>query len=461
MTNQNDNQLKNSFYSGGFWTLFIIYAAYQIIIFSNWITIVPDERMFIGGAQNFSFFSRTAPPYQYGSFFWILLSILKSQLLIRIFFLVLFLTIPLLITSLYKKPLPKLICLLFYLSTPYAFWTGKLISPEILVLFLGSLGLYFYPKKIYLSAFLVGLAVGVKLTGLPFVIFLLTLALLNKISFRVILHSSILCLIGFWLANPINADLYVSEIIQSKLNSNIALSFDKQRLQEMLFEEKWAWDNVLTNSFSQMICSPYILIGLIFVISVNSLSLATAVSAFALGSFYMVYSGQDLYAWYFFPFIPVIMFALRSLEMSSVTAPHNSALSYKKIWLASALALILIAINFYQTIPYSIFQANEKFQHIANRKNYPTECVGKAIWAYNPTTLINKSEFEAKLPPIPRETILLGAFGSDIGAPGERSMVLIGARFIANPYHLQTMLKPGQPLIKYAICDNIYIFVSK
>lgn len=461
MTNQNDNQQKNSFYSGGFWTLFIIYAAYQIIVFSNWITIVPDERMFIDGAQNFSFLSRTVPPHQYGSLFWILLSILKSQLLIRIFFLVLFLTIPLLIASLYKKPFSKLICLLFYLSTPYAFWTGKLISPEILVLFLGSLALYCYPKKIYLSAFLVGLAIGIKLTGLPFVIFFLTLAILNKISIRVILHSSALCLIGFWLANPINADLYVLEIIQSKLNSNIALSFDKQRLQEMLFEEKWAWDNVLTNSFSQMICSPYILIGLIFVMSINSLQLAIAATAFALGSFYMVYSGQDLYAWYFFPFVPVIMFALRSLEMGCETAPHNTVLSHKKIWLASALALILIAINFYQTIPYSIFQANEKFQHIASRKNYPTECVRKAISAYNPTTLINKSEFEAKLPPIPPETMVLGAFGSNIGEPNVRTMVLIGSRFIANPYHLQTMLRPGQELIKYGICDDIFIFVSK
>lgn len=461
MTNQNNNQQKNSFYLGGFWTLFIIYAAYQLIVFSNWITIVPDERMFIGGAQNFSFFSRTAPPYQYGSLFWILLSILKSQLLIRIFFLALFLTIPLLITSSYKSPLSKLICLLFYLSTPYAFWTGKLISPEILVLFLGSLALNCYPKKIYFSAFLTGLAVGVKLTGLPFVLFLLTLTILNKISIRIILYSFAFCLMGFWLANPINADLYVLEIIQSQLNSKDALVFDRERLQQMLFEEKWSWDNVLTNSFSQMICSPYILIGLIFVIGINSFPLAIAVGVFAVGSFCMVYLGQALYAWYFFPFVPVIMFALRSLEANSETAPYNSMPGHKKTWLASSLVLILIAINFYQTIPYSIFQANEKFQHIASRKNYPTECVGKAIWTYNPTTLINKSEFEVKLPPIPRDTMLLGAYGSDIGAPGDRSMVLIGARFIANPYHLHTMLKPGQSLIKYAICDEIYIFVSK
>ena len=415
----------------------------------------------MGGAHNFSFFSRTAPPYQYGSLFWMLLSVLKSQLLIRIFFLAIFLAIPILVTSLYKKPLSKLICLLFYLSTPYAFWTGKLISPEILMLFLGTLGLYLFSSRIYIAAFLVGLAVGIKLTGLPFVIFLLSLAIFRKASIKTLLVASTCCLIGFWLANPINVDLYVAEIIQLKLNSATALVFDKNRLQDMLFTEKWAWDNVLTNSFSQMVCSPYVLIGLIIAVGLNSISLATAVAIFSITNFYMVYTGQDLYVWYFFPFIPILMFALTSLEIDGeVTSCHTKA-SQIRLWLCPVLVLALIAINFYQTIPYSIFQANEKFQHIASRKSYPTECVGKAIWSYNPTILINKSEFEAKLPPIPRETILLGAHGSNIGESGVRSMILIGSRFIANPYHLKTMLKPGQSLIKYAICDDIYIFVSK
>lgn len=461
MTTQNNNLQKDAFYSGGFWTLFLIYCIYQIIVFANWITIVPDERMFMGSAHNFSFFSRTAPPYQYGSLFWMLLSVLKSQLLIRIFFLAIFLAIPILITSLYKKPLSRLICLLFYLSTPYAFWTGKLISPEILMLFLGTLGLYLFSSRIYIAAFLVGLAVGIKLTGLPFVIFLLLLAIFRKASIKTLLVASTCCLIGFWLANPINVDLYVSEIIQLKLNSATALVFDKNRLQDMLFTEKWAWDNVLTNSFSQMVCSPYVLIGLIIAVGLNSISLATAIAIFSITNFYMVYTGQDLYAWYFFPFIPILMFGLTSLENDDeVTSCHTKARQIR-LWLCPALVLALIAINFYQTIPYSIFQANEKFQHIASRKSYPTECVGKAIWSYKPTTLINKSEFEAKFPSIPRDTILLGAFGSNIGESGERSMVLIGARFIANPYHLQTMLKPGQSLIKYAICDDIFIFVSK
>lgn len=415
----------------------------------------------MSGAQNFSFFSRTAPPYQYGSLFWILLSILKSQLLIRIFFLAMFLAIPILITSLYKKPLTKLICLLFYLSTPYAFWTGKLISPEILMLFLGTLGLYFFSSRMYLSAFFVGLAVGIKLTGLPFVIFLLSLAIFRKASVKTLLMASAACLIGFLLANPINADLYIAEIIQSQLNSNIALSFDKNRFQDMLFTEKWSWDNVLTNSFSQMVCSPYILIGLIIAVGLNSILLATAVALFSISSFYMVYTGQGLYAWYFFPFIPVLMFSLKSLEIDGEPTSLHIKMSQIKLWLSPVLVLALIVINLYQTIPYSIFQANEKFQHISSRKSYPTDCVGKAIWSYNPTNLINKSEFEAKLPPIPRDTILYGAAGSNIGESGERSMVLIGARFIANPYHLQTMLKSGQSLIKFAICDDIYIFVSK
>ena len=394
-------------------------------------------------------------------FFWILLSVLKSQLLIRIVFLAMFLAIPIVIASLYKKPFSKLICLLFYLSTPYAFWTGKLISPEILMLFLGTLGLYLFSSRIYIAAFLVGLAVGIKLTGLPFVIFLLSLAIIRKTSIKSLLVASACCLIGFWLANPINVDLYVAEIIQSKLNSHIALSFDKNRFQDMLFSEKWAWDNVITNSFSQMVCNPYVLLGLIIAIGLNSISLATAVAIFSITSFYMVYAGQDLYAWYFFPFIPVLMFSLASLENDGEATSRDTKMSQIKLWLSPMLVITLIVINFYQTIPYSIFQANEKFQHIASRKSYPTECVGKAIWSYNPTTLINKSEFEAKLPPIPRETILLGAYGSNIGESGDRSMILIGARFIANPYHLQTMLKPGQSLIKYAICDDIYIFVSK
>ena len=319
-----------------------------------------------------------------------------------------------------------------------------------------------------------------KITGFPFFIFLLALAILSKTSPKAILHCIGLSLLGFWLANPINVDLYIVDIVQSNLNSKFALSFEKGRLQEMLFTERWAWDNVLTNSFSQMICSPYILFAIILVIGLHSIRIAAAVITFSLTSFYMVYTGQYLYAWYFFPFVPVLMFSLTSVEdgpqrkikQKIVKTDHVSFFYEKfksfyfdasdlKTRLIPGLLLIIIGINFSQTLPYSIFQANEKFQHIVTRKSYPTECVGQAIWTYKPTTLINKSEFEAKLPPIPPETMVLGAFGSNIGESNDRSMVLIGSRFIANPYHLQTMLRPGQALIKYGICDDIFIFVSK
>ena len=56
MTNQSDRNSGNDLlYLGGFWTLFLLYCAYQIIIFGNWITIVPDERAFMEGLQTLSF----------------------------------------------------------------------------------------------------------------------------------------------------------------------------------------------------------------------------------------------------------------------------------------------------------------------------------------------------------------------------------------------------------------------
>jgi hypothetical protein len=445
---------------GALYLIFTLYCLYQVIIFLSWTSMSPDEISFIAGSKVYLFFDRSPPPLNYGTFFWAILDLLKTPLALRIFFLTLFIATPcLLLLSMRNYP-TRLLSFLFYISLPFAFWTGKLISPETLILFLISLSLWLHGcDKDYFAALLAGLAIGIKVTAVPYALFLCFLIVKKPFIKKFGICLLMICA-GLWLANPINLDLYLISLFKNSTGSESIWPFNVDRLSEILFAQKWSWDMILTNSFSQLICNPYSIALLALVFFLKNKLLGLGFIAFCLTSFTLV--------WYFFPIVPVLIYSIGFLtpdfaNYDKLGKANNSKIARSTLTLEIATPVIitlLIIFNFYSNIQFSIFQAAEKFSQIQSRRNYSSECVKNAIKAYSPQLIINKSDRDIDFQIIPPGAIYRGAYGSSLDS-GVRSMAVVSARLLKNPYHLDTLIYQGQSVKKFTTCGDVIILVGQ
>lgn len=454
---------------GALYVTFLIYCLYQAVIFLSWTAISPDEISFIAGSKVYLFSDRSAPPLNYGTFFWAILALLKTPLILRAFFLCLFIAVPfLLLRTIHQAPI-RLLAFLFYLSLPYAFWTGKLISPEILILFLIALSLFFFSQGKTGFAFLIGgLAIGIKLTAAPYGLFLLFLALYKHRLNRAINHLLLAC-IGIWLANPINLDLYfVNLLTSSSANTSHLLPINLERVQEILFLPSWSWDMILTNSFSQLICNPYCVVAIIVATIIKNRWLGLALFISSACSFALVYFSKDTFAWYFFPLVPMLVFVIGALAPNLLRNTSDKPLNIKILKSAQllqtifpvAIVTLVIFFNLYSNIQYSIYQAAEKFSQIQSRRNHPSACIAQAIKNYQPQLIVNKTDREIDFQIIPKDAIVRGAYGSSIDTK-VRSMAIVNTRYLKNLYHLDTLVYQNQSIKKYQVCNDVIIFTSQ
>jgi hypothetical protein len=380
-----DSDEFQSFCKHFFWGLFILYASYQAYIFMHWRAMVPDEISFIGMAHGFNFFDRVAPPANYGSVYWLTLKTLHHPALIRFFMGALFLTIPLLVVCNQKNYQLKLIGLLLYLSFPYAFWTGKLIGPEIPALWCMALSLSLLPSKLSWSAIFAGLSVGIKLTSLPFLIFYIPLAIIQNGSIKNLTKFFLLVACGFLLANPINSDLYLTNIIRGNIGDSQSGVAALTKINNVLFYYGITWDNVISLSFSQLISNPYLCLAYGLILLVGAPLYGAIFLIFILATIITILSSPITYAWYFFPIIPVWIYTIRYLDPL-----FTQKIRSKILWLMIG-AIFLI--NFLVNIQYSIFQSAEKFKQINTIEQYPKSCVFDEISKFNPTVIMDRSDF--------------------------------------------------------------------
>ena len=453
---------------GALYVTFLIYCLYQAVIFLSWTAMSPDEISFIAGSKVYLFANRSAPPLNYGTLFWALLALLKTPLISRVFFLCLFIAVPfLLLRSIHQAPI-RLLAFLFYLSLPYAFWTGKLISPEILILFLIALSLFFFSQgKTGLASLVGGLAIGIKLTAAPYGLFLIFLALHKHRLNRMASYLLLAC-IGIWLANPINFDLYFANLLASSVNSVNLYSINLERVQEILFLPSWSWDMILTNSFSQLICNPYCVAAVILATTIQNRRLGLGLLIASACSFTLVYFSKDTFAWYFFPLVPMLVFSIGALSPHLPRITPDNLLKIEILKPAQLLqtifpiviVLLVTLFNLYSNTQYSIYQAAEKFSQIQSRRNYPSACIAQAIQNYQPQLIVNKTDREIDFQVIPKDAIVRGAYGSSIDI-NIRSMAIINTRYLKNLYHLDTLVYQNQSIKKYQVCNDVIIFTSQ
>jgi len=469
-------QKLNNFFTedsakGAFWIIFASYVLYQILVFMNYRAMLPDELWFTGEAKKFNLFERKSPPLDYGSIYWFMLKILCKDYFIRAFSLILFLSIPFVISLTFDRYSLKLLCLLLYLSFPYAFWTGKLVGPEIYTVAAVTFSLFFMAKeKIKLSGIFAGIAVGIKITSLPIIAFII-LAMPNKNKFiQKSFLIGIFFIIGMFLANPMNLDLYLTNLFVSN-NKSSQPSFDYQRMINIMYTEVWSWDNVLANSFSQMICSPTIYMIYIAIIFLGSFALGSALMFFSLLTAYIVYSSKYALVWYWFALIPVVLYSLQSIKnyefildfrrFPKLIKDSKNILYFIKKYILILTITLLAICNFVINIPFSIFQANQKFEQIHLLNNYPKDCIIKSIKGYNPEIIGDKIEFGIHLYDIENKINIFPDLRDIPDINTKRAMIFIGKRMLANSYGLAGIIPKDYAVKQYGICGDVFIFVNK
>lgn len=199
--------------------LFLVYVLFMLYVCFHVEAKVPDEIWFWNLSREISWNHSiidvllTQNYLGYGAFYWQLLKIIKSFLVLRLLWASMLISIPICILVFCRKILdfPEkngLTALLLYLSCPLSWFTGKIIGPEILSQFLGCWGSFVlfggYKKSkfgiIAIGSFIMGIASGIKLYNGIFTAFCGLYVLQNEIqkkSFKTIFQISIICLGAF------------------------------------------------------------------------------------------------------------------------------------------------------------------------------------------------------------------------------------------------------------------------
>ena len=171
--------------------LYLVYATFMIYVYVHTDAMVPDEQWFLNIVNDITLdridkiFSM--PNYLgYGSIYWLILKILDNFLAMRLLSLLAIFLVPVSIVYIMKNVLNKDIdeincALLLYLSSPLAWFTGKIIGPELIGNIIGIVGAIVMIKSkqikrnktrnFLIGSIIVGIATGIKLYYVTYAIF--------------------------------------------------------------------------------------------------------------------------------------------------------------------------------------------------------------------------------------------------------------------------------------------------
>lgn len=309
----------------------------------------------------------------YGDLFWIIISLIKNELIMRIFSFLSMMIIPIIIYFIGNKfnvqKDIRILMVLFWFTFPMAWWYGKLISPDVYALGLSFLGLFFSykPKNKYLEILgiiLMGIAVGLKLSFviIPFFYFLLIfleyfqqekkifLSIKKYLNLK-ILTQYLSFLIGFLLATPsilFSPKIWLENITKFSNNNFDLLQINKLFGQKLYF----FWEGYYSPSFSNFSISIPIVMVILYLIIVNKKEKLIVISfLFSLFlSYLLVIKASAYFSWYWFPIITLLPIVLYSLHLKK------------------AILIALIVLNIVWTLPFVIANLYIKTVQIYNFK---------------------------------------------------------------------------------------------
>ena len=245
------------------------------------------------------------------------------------------------------------------LSSSMLYWSGKFASPDILVSSAIGIGVYLYlftNKKLYAFIFM-GIAFGLKLTGLPIVLSVLIYELIgnyknNKsLNFKKLMQYILIVYSVFLILNLFlltNASAFIDNIIfysNGHRNHISSLSELISSVDIRLFtEEKPIWDLVYSGSLKFFATSPYFIFGLLFLSPI--LAKKKTISIFFIFSLLislLFILRQSEYGWNWFPFI--MMYPLLFLNFKDNKYSHKIGLAFITICLIHNFKYINLEVN--------------------------------------------------------------------------------------------------------------------
>lgn len=347
-------------------TFSLIYLFINLYIYIyNYQVMVYDEYWFMSEKyKNINYLG-------YGDLFWIMISLIKNELIMRIFSFLSMMSIPIIIYFTGNKfniqKDIRILMVLFWFTFPMAWWYGKLISPDVYSLGLSSLGLFFSykPKNKYLEILgiiLMGIAVGLKLSFviIPFFYFLLIfleyfqqekkifLSIKKYLNLK-ILTQYLSFLIGFLLATPsilFSPKIWLENITKFSNNNFDLLQINKLFTQELYF----FWEGYYSVSLSNFSISIGLFVVIIYLLIINKnkklLAMSFLFSLFL--SYLLVIKANTYFSWYWFPVISLMPILLYSLHLT------------KRV------LVTLIVLNIMWTLPFIITNVYIKNNQINN-----------------------------------------------------------------------------------------------
>ena len=278
-------------------SLVVINVAYMLFIGVNIKVLIPDEGWFFSLInstneiiiKNPSQIWYTPNHLNYGSIYWIFFGLINNLFVIRLISVVAILSIMVLIFMVYKRIYNNCeekiyYAILIWLASPFAWFSGKIIGPEILSLAIGAWGCYIVilnKKNIrFIGVTLIGISTGIKLNNIIFFVFISSFLLVGrKVKIRIKIKELFIYVctfvIGFIIANPIiifAQNIYISNLVNLE-------SFSLKYLFNILLGSNEVWDLVYTAGFFKSVVSLPLFIVLV-ILTINKKKIASSVPIF-------------------------------------------------------------------------------------------------------------------------------------------------------------------------------------
>jgi len=216
--------------------------------------------------------------------------------------------------ELYNNKFLTISLIIAYYSTPFFWYTGKIITPEF---YLISIILYSY-YKIFAgdyfqkkSWFLFGLALGIKMNAIfavfPIILYILAFLkqsnnLFTTITIKKLFKCGFIMFLGFILASPdiiFDNSSFITRFQGNGIN-NFANADLLQTFYNNLFTKKYAWDLIIYSGLELAIL-PIISIFLILLIAIlNKNHIVFCINFLSIILVFVILFFQKFYIWYTF-----------------------------------------------------------------------------------------------------------------------------------------------------------------
>ena len=235
--------------------------------------------------------------------------------------------------ELYNNKFLTISLIIAYYSTPFFWYTGKIITPEF---YLISIILYSY-YKIFAgdyfqkkSWFLFGLALGIKMNAIftifPIILYILTFLkqsnnLFTAITIKKLFKCGFIMFLGFILASPdiiFDNSNFIIRFQDNGINNFVNADF-LQTFYNNLFIKKYAWDLIIYSGLELAILPIFSIFLILFIAILNKNYIVFYINFLSIILVFLILFFQKFYIWYAFSLaIFPITFCIISFKKSNI-----------------------------------------------------------------------------------------------------------------------------------------------